>query len=247
MEWIKRITTLSVAALVSTTALQGAASAEVLTYVDADTTVVNDPNRGPTTTYGNDSILQVRWHEAPRVRLTYARFDISEIDPADYGDIMLAGNFTASSYNGSGTWNIYGLNDSQNEDDWDEATMNFTDAPGIDNNIDLGEFEVWASETELLGTITLDGVDEQPLGWQSNTTDLPLADFFTADTDGLVTFIIVSATQSGTEWRIDSKEASFTGAHADAAPMRLVVVPEPASLVLLGGAGLMLAARRRRA
>lgn len=220
---------------------------------DADARLSNDPDRGPTSNTGSSGQWEVRWHSAPRVRIGYVRYDITGIDPSLFPTATLSGTFTDSSRNGpsdgSGKWNVYGLKDNVvasggiQGNDWDESTINYSNAAGVDNDAPEGTFD-FTPDAEFLGTISFTGEDVQPLSFSSNTTDLNLASFLAADTDGLVTFLFMDVGQNGDEYRIDSKEGNTNNGHG---PMTLNFVPEPASLALLAAAGGLACLRRRDA
>jgi len=214
---------------------------------DADTTLSNDDNRGPTVNHGSSSQNQIRWHEAPRVRITYVRYDITGIDSALFGTATLQGTCKDSKTDGPITVDIWGLNDDVVADggiqgnDWNESTINYSNAGGVDNNAAVGTF-AFVNAT-YLGTMLIDGQDTQPLAFGSNTTDLPLGSFLSADGgDGLVTLMLIDSVQSGKEVYVDSLEGSTSGGHG---PMTLNFVPEPATMLLLG-LGSVLAMRRRK-
>ncbi|TWT36981.1 hypothetical protein KOR34_19270 [Posidoniimonas corsicana] len=208
---------LFVLALVAGPAIQSASAISLIP--DADARLANDSNRGPTSNVGSSGLWEVRWHEAPRVRIGYVRYDITGVSPSLFADATLSGTFTASSYNGPGTWDVYGLNDDvvanagtgRQGNDWDESTINYANAGGVDNSAAEGTFAF--TDSSFLGTITLDGVDEQPLPFSSNPTDLSLETFLNADTDGLVTFLFMDSSQTGAEYRIDSKEGNMEDGH----------------------------------
>lgn len=222
---------------------------------DADARLANDDNRGPESNTGSSSIWEVRWHSAPRVRIGYVRYDITGVDSMLFDTAILQGTFSGSSYNGpstGGMWNVYGLNDDVAADglgrlgnDWDESSVKYSNAAGVDNSAAVGTFAFVPSEVTFLGTLSFDGVDVQPLPFQSNTADLDLSSFLNADTDGLVTFLFMDVAQNGDEYRIDSKEGSTSNGHG---PMQLVfgAVPEPSSLLLLTIGMAAMASRRRQ-
>jgi hypothetical protein len=227
--------------------------ADIMVLPTADTLLSNDPDRGATVNHGSAAQWQVRWHSAPRVRIGYVQYDISGVDPSLFSTATFSGTFTGSSYNGpssGGSWNVYGLNDDVVADglgrqgnDWDESTITYANAAGVDNAAAEGTFSFLAGETTLLGTMSFDGVDVQPLPFASNTTDLDLSGFLNADTDGLVTFLFMDIAQNGDEYRVDSLEGNTADGHG---PMALVFVPEPSvAMLMLGGLGILSLARRR--
>jgi len=227
------------------------AQAAVILSPDADTTLSNDSNRGPTVGHGSSSVWQVRWHSAPRVRIGYVRYDISGVDPSLYGAGTLHGTFSDSGKNGpssGGMWDVWGLNDDVvasgdiQGNDWNSSTINYSNAGGVDNDAAEGTF-AFENATHL-GTMSFDGMDVQPLAFWSNTTDLPLGDFLNADTDGLVTLMFIDVAQNGDEYYVDSLEGNTSDGHG---PMKLSFVPEPTSvcLALLGLVGLWTRRRGR--
>jgi hypothetical protein len=133
---------------------------------------------------------------------------------------------------------------------WDEATVVYRTMPGLngDNNAvtqdetgtDLGTFNI-VSGTSLKGTV--------------NTFSSPaIAAFLQSHADDIVTILVRSDTSSSGQARMATREATSldggtpTGAAGDfAAFLDVTVVPEPASsLLLLGFAGALAGAARRR-
>ena len=192
---------------------------------DADTYLTNDGGgAGPGTNHGTKSQWEVRWFDdfegTSRIHIGYIRFDVSGIDPALFPTATLNGTFTASGYNGPGIWNVYGLNDNvvSNEsgrlgNDWGETAVTFANAAGLDNAAAPGSFTILPEETTFLGTLVHTNYDVQPLPFASNPDDLDLSAFLAADTDGLVTLLLMNDTVDGHEYRVDSKEGSSASGH----------------------------------
>lgn len=191
--------------------------------VDADTYLTNDEKNGPTDAHGTKSQIEMRWHEV-RIHMGYVRFDITGV-PASMldGSIILSGSFTADNRNNAGTWNVYGVDDSVGGDNWAETSINYATAAGVDPSAPINSFGI--TNAMLLGTITLDGNDPTngvAPTFISNSTNLNLGAFLTADTDGKVTFIIIDDAEDGSERYLDSKEGLNTGGHG---PMKLNFIP----------------------
>ncbi|QDU56549.1 PEP-CTERM sorting domain-containing protein [Aeoliella mucimassa] len=193
---------------------------------DADTYITNGGGSGPTSHHGGKSSVEVRWYDdgsTTRIRMGYVRFDIAGINPEFFtNEVTLSGTFTGSSYNGPGVWDVYGLNDTITAVDtlgvdWDDSEISYSNAAGVVNDAPVGTFG-FTSDATMLGTLTLDGVDEQPLPFISNGSDLDFSSFLNADTDGLVTLLFISSTSDGKEYRIDSSEGSTSNGHG---PMTL--------------------------
>jgi hypothetical protein len=134
------------------------------------------------------------------------------------------------------SFQVWGLNDGDAGEAWGELAINWANAPAnaADNAID-------SSAATLLGTFQ--GAGNDAFAGFANTA---LVDFLNADTNGLVTFVIIASAVSGdflsTTYQFDSKETS-----GGVAPgLSFILIPSPAALpaglCLIG----LLAVRRRR-
>lgn len=157
--------------------------------------------------------------------------------------------------NDSGSSNqlkLYGLNETDPDETlWDETTVTYNNAPGLipDGVIPFIEDSVNNSSFDEIQDLDVANltllVADQPYGPQVQNeaysfASTELNDFINADTNGEVTFLILRSNQSssGNQARFWPKE-SGPGAI-------LTVVPEPASIALLGLAGMALVVRYRR-
>ena len=210
---------------------------------DADTWLSNDERSDAEVTNGNDDTLQLRWH-AVRDRLVYVRFDITGIPEEVFESATLAGSFSfpnGESKFKSGTWNVYGVDDDQNNN-WTESSVRYSTAAGVVNTASNNTFAI--TNAALLGTIffdgtintnTVDGTTNSAVAattFTSVVTNMSLNAFLLEDTDGLVTFILIDSTQTGNEWYVDSKEGSSANGHG---PMTLnfdaIVSPPEATTI----------------
>lgn len=97
---------------------------------------------------------------------------------------------------------VYGLRDGE-ADFWDEAQITYNTAAGF-RAAPLGRYQLDGEVLERLGTMTLSGETRQ----QSKPSSLRLDDFIARDTNGLVTFILMSEQdEQGEEWQIRTREA----------------------------------------
>ena len=167
----------------------------------ADTYLANDSQQGPdTNTSAEVRMRAFRQLANTRSKTGYIRFDLGDATGDMSGATL---TFEATFLKGSAkVVQVYGLIDGDG-DLWDESTITYNTAPGI-LPATLGNYALDMAKVTLLGTITTPAAgDPYPVRFSSNPTDLPLADFLGADTNGLVTFIFIGTDNEG---EIASKE-----------------------------------------
>ncbi len=258
-------TTLFLAAVLALGLTTVATDAAIISTADgngADAMVRQDGSNLGDTNFGADGRIWARTNASnDRFDAIFLRFDIS-----DY----VSGSFTGPVTLGLTKWRdddtltdliVYGLNESV--DTWIEGDggtdnnpvgeLTYDNAPGIaqdsdfgDNDIDLTEVSVLVSDAE---GFQLTGNE----GDEITVSDADFLTFLNADTDGLVTFIIARTDDDGGIDDIATKEttdlATSTGSAGDFAPTLSfdgTLVPEPATVALLGLGGLVMLSRKRR-
>lgn len=179
-------------------------------------------------------------------RKGYIRFDISTFTLAASPNVTL--KLSTLGWSGSGTLQVYGLNDGNIGENWIEGDGGTGDSPvgEIDwNNAPANggasatsnTFE--AAQSTLLGSFTQGSSAD---GTQISFSSAALNNFLQADNNGMVTLMFLRTTSSGS---INTGWANKEHATLTAPTLQFDTIPEP-SVALLGGLGVLGLLRRRR-
>jgi hypothetical protein len=187
-------------------ACEAAATVTTATGKGADTYVANDEKNGPKESLGGAKSAEVRLLDGKpsRVRIAYLRFDLSSVSGDKTGATLTLNMYKPA--NRARAVTVYGLKDGE-DDNWPEATMSYSTAPGL-KSATLGSFAIDTEKLTKLGTITF---AEQDDSRTSTTTELPLDGFLKADTNGLVTLVLVDDGKDANgeeDYYIDTKEGN---------------------------------------
>lgn len=206
----------------------------------ADTYLSNDSqnaSQGPDMAHGADTAMSLRKLPDTRAKLPMIRFDISTLDAISGAKLTIT--VTGDDTSGIQPFTLWGLNDGNAGENWDEATVSYSDAPGVDNSATIGNYIIDGAQSTSLITVDVDGSVDAP--YDVSFSGAALESFLTADTNDLVTFFISNDNDSGKSYTLRSKEDT-----SGIGPT--LMIPEPATLtmVMAGMLGLVSVARRSR-
>jgi fibronectin-binding autotransporter adhesin len=191
-------------------AVRAAVTISTTNGLGADTYLSNDgqTGQGPTTTHGLETGFQHRVFSGTRMKFLYVRFD-KGTSLINYAGSTVSINFSGA--NRTRTCSVYGLKNGDIGEAWGESTVCYSNAPGIawTNGTPLAQFPtIDTNRMVLLGTMpnfnAATGVQT------SDPNSLNLQSFLEADTDGLVTFLFLTTSDSSQSYFGYTKEATNT-------------------------------------
>ena len=178
----------------------------------ADTYLSNDSNAGPGVNHGTKGAVEVRNFAGTRLRVALVRFDVSGLtNDSDNTDATLRFTQTYGA-NRTRAWTIYGLRDGHIGENWDEATTNYNNAPGVvgpgTGNATFS-LDIYNETTNPTGALEQLAVHTYPISLTSGPTTMSgvnLKNFIDADTDGIVTFLLVTTSDNSQTFGLAAKE-----------------------------------------
>lgn len=198
---------------------------------------------------GNDQINARTDIDGDDNDLCLLRFDLTGYSVAPSGNTLNLTWYRTDSSTGK-TLSLYGMNDlADGETTWSESTVTYNNAPmlipdGQDPTAETAAGHSWDDVRDLdMSKLTL-LIGSQPYGPQVTGelytfSGAALDAFLNADTNGQITFLIARGdpSTSSNQARFQVREVG-TGAYLD-------VIPEPATMALLGLGGLFVIRRKR--
>ena len=185
--------------------------------------------------------------------IIFVRFDLTGIDLLTEDVVTAALEFVwaTGSNDQMGGLSGYGLGDGvAGETSWNEATLSYSTAPGVfpdspDGNLSNADTETANGESalQIYDLISPDGSTSEVTLLDANIVGAPgegaiesfssslLVDFLIADTNGVVTFLVVrEINNTFKQAEFESKE---TASVASQFPKLLITLPEPGTLALV--------------
>ncbi len=178
----------------------------------ADTYLSNDSNAGPAVNHGTKGAVEVRNFAGTRLRVALLRFDISGLtnDSDNTGaTLRLTQTYGA---NRTRAWTIYGLRDGHTNELWPESTTNYNNAPGVVGPGTANatfSLDIYNETTNPTGALEQLAVHTYPISLTSGPTTMSgvnLKNFIDADTDGVVTFLLVTTSDNSQTFGLAAKE-----------------------------------------
>lgn len=203
--------------------------------VAADTYVIENKT---TNLSASTNLIANQASGAPAVReKTYIRFLTTNL-PANLVDARLTLTMSGAATNTVQSHNflLYGLNNGDAMESWNQTTINWTNAPAYTNGGNYSWASVDLARATLIGTVS-DNVGSadagKPFTFADSSTN-SLENFLKADTNGMVTFIVVQTNESSIrEMYFASKEnPNYPGP-------QLVVYYEPTNTVQVSTSSLI--------
>jgi hypothetical protein len=173
----------------------------------ADATVTE--NDGIAAGNGDGSSLAARWNNSDRNEFIELRFDLSQIEKGSIANADL--ELTAFQAMTNQSLRVYGLENSAADQDWDQATIDFDSAPGLEFDGDSTSRGRVDSELLLLGALNTGTVAEGDVISFSNpdlNVFLNLLMYRSTGPDNLVTLLIERQNTSNAQALFASAEAS---------------------------------------
>ena len=165
----------------------------------------------------------------------YMRFGLSSLtEDVGSATLTLTLSYEDMGDSESATIDIYGLNDgTTGETTWSETTLTWNNAPGNDTSGN------GLNNATYLGSITVSGSDALGTTYTTSGTGTNLVSFLNADANDEVTLILTAGS-------VDSVASFGTGENGYSAPqLDITLIPEPATLCLLGLGGIGILIRRK--
>lgn len=232
-------------------------SALAVGLVNTDDTWVREDN--PTSNRNHEAFMNARTdQDTPDNDLCLLRFDLTGWSVPSSGSELNLYWYRDDTSTGK-TLSLYGLKETDpNETNWSESTVTYAIAPGLipDGQDTVTEFGLGHTTDDIqdldIANLSLLVADQaygpQVEGQLYTFNGAALDAFLNADTNGEVTFLILrNLDPSGNQARFTTREATtfYSGAAVPPGGAGAYLIPEPATVILLG-LGSLIAVRRRK-